>query len=518
MDYSRRTMETLAPEHALARLRISPATLKSPKETPSHLYDFLSSPPLDTSTLAAHDFDVDVRSGFMPPEPPISRLPSEWQEWEVVLQDAIDARLRLGDSPVIRPEETDRSALWREKVQIMPILEVGRLRNSERNLRRAHLVLAWILHFYVHTHPVDATSIVIPKSLTVPLLAVSKELDLPPVLTYSDTVLYNWRYSPEDPSKLESLVLFTGTKDEEHFFLTSAYIELAGVEALSLMQKCFDEAFVADSIALRRITSYLKRLSNVIKRLSKLLDDVREGCDPKVFYNDVRPWLRGEDSGKKPWVFLDENDEEVDFGDKRELSGPSAGQSSLIHGFDVFLGVDHTPRRPPGVGPPSSSSTSTPHPSASNTSGRGDETNKVKRPSGGFLERMQAYMPRHHRAFMNHLKATKRPIRTLVSLNATSGGGAGTPSSLANAYDAAVLALKGLRDTHIRIATLYIINQMPRKADIGPHHGQSDAKQSPVQDDDAGVAKGTGGSDLVPFLKGSRDDTTRTLLNPKSFK
>ncbi|KAG8841773.1 hypothetical protein FRB91_004699, partial [Serendipita sp. 411] len=108
-------METLAPEHALARLRISPATLKSPKETPSHLYDFLSSPPLDTSTLAAHDFDVDVRSGFMPPEPPVSRLPSEWQEWEVVLQDAIDARLRLGDSPVIRPEETDRSALWREK-------------------------------------------------------------------------------------------------------------------------------------------------------------------------------------------------------------------------------------------------------------------------------------------------------------------------------------------------------------------------------------------------------------------
>ncbi|KAG8841323.1 hypothetical protein FRB91_005132 [Serendipita sp. 411] len=58
---------------------------------------------------------------------------------------------------------------------------------------------------------------------------------------------------------------------------------------------------------------------------------------------------------------------------------------------------------------------------------------------------------------------------------------------------------------------------MPRKVDIGPHHGQSDAKQSPVQDD-AGVAKGTGGSDLVPFLKGSRDDTTRTLLNPKSLK
>ncbi|KAG8801768.1 hypothetical protein FRC17_006560 [Serendipita sp. 399] len=527
MDYSRRTIETLVPEHALARLRISPATaIKSPKEKESSRYspyDFIHSPPLDTSTLAAHDFDVDVRSGFMPPEPPISRLPSEWQEWETVLQDAIDARLKLGDNPVVAPEETDRSALWRDRVQNMPILEIGRLRSSERNLRRAHLVLAWVLHFYVHTHPPDTTPIVIPKSLTLPLLAVSRELDLPPVLTYSDTVLYNWRYSPSDPSKLESITLFTGTKDEEHFFLTSAYIELAGVEALSLMQKCFDEAFVADSIALRRIASYLKKLSNVIKRLAKLLDAVREGCDPKVFYNEVRPWLRGEDSGKRPWIFLDENDEEVDFGDRRELSGPSAGQSALIHAFDIFLGVDHTPRRPPGVAagqqqqqspqqPQSQSSSSAPTSSSSNGGNR-----PVKSPSGGFLERMQAYMPRHHRAFMNHLKAAKRPIRTLVSLNATNGASDGAPSSLVNAYDATVLALKGLRDTHIRIATLYIVNQMPRKEHLGPRP-EGEATKLPVVDDNAGVAKGTGGSDLVPFLKGSRDDTTRTLLNPKSLK
>ena len=377
----------------------------------------------------------------------------------------------------------------------MPLLETHRLKVSERNLRRAHLVLAWILHFYVHIHAPATNPIIIPAVLTVPLLAISRELALPPVLTYSDTVLYNWRYAADDPSKLESVTTFTQTKDEEHFFLTSAYIELAGVEALGLMQRCFDEAFVADEIALRRISSYLRKLATVIKRLTKVLDAVRDACEPKIFFNDVRPWLRGEDSGKRRWIFVDEKGEEVDFGDRRELSGPSAGQSSLIHALDIFLGVDHTPSRRPGH--PTTANDQAPSAPASVPA----HANSASKPTKGFLDRMLVYMPRHHRAFMNHLKDTPRPIRTLVSLHAT--GNNSEPSLLANAYDAAVLALKGLRDAHIRIATLYIINQMPR---TDTSHAQAVAS--------AATAKGTGGSDLVPFLKGSRDDTTRALLNP----
>jgi indoleamine 2,3-dioxygenase len=368
----------------------------------------------------------------------------------------------------------------------MSVLDIGTLRNSERLLRRAHLVLAAMLHIYVHTQPPIHAPIIIPAVISVPLLAISRELALPPVLTYSDTVLYNWAYASKGSKELKSIFLLSGTKDEEHFYLTSAYIELAGVEALSLMQRCFDEAFVADSIALKRITSYLKKLSSVIKRLTKILDAVRDGCDPKVFYNDIRPWFKGEDSGKRKWIFVNEDGEEMDFGPQRELSGPSAGQSTLIHALDVFLGVNHTLQR---TGPA--------HPAGAHS-----HSASILKPEG-FLERMQKYMPRHHRAFLNHLKSVPRPIRSLVSLNATNGVD-GCSSSLANAYDAAVLALKGLRDAHIRIATLYIINQVPR----AEHSTGQDPKDS------RSVAKGTGGSDLMPFLKGSRDDTTRTLLNP----
>ncbi|CAG8713120.1 3805_t:CDS:2, partial [Acaulospora colombiana] len=314
MEVSPQAFSKLAPQHALARPRNSTSVLQSVTNKTKAVSTTVYTPPLDTSTLAAHDFDVDVRSGFMPPEPPIDRLPPEWAVWEEILDDAVQSspRLKVGDYADISAEETERSGRWRDSVQDPPSLN----------------------------------PIIIPSVLATPLLAVSKELVLPPVLTYSDTVLYNWRYANENSRELKSVTLFTGTRDEEHFFLTSAYIELAGVEALSLMQRCYDEAFVADSIALRRIASYLKKLAGVINRLTAILDAVRDECDPRVFYHEVRPWFRGEDSGKRRWIFLNEDGDEVDFGDHRELSGPSAGQSSLIHALDIFLGVDHTPRRP----------------------------------------------------------------------------------------------------------------------------------------------------------------------------
>jgi len=123
---------------------------------------------------------------------------------------------------------------------------------------------------------------------------------------------------------------------------------------------------------------------------------------------------------------------------------------------------------------------------------------------------MQTYMPRHHRAFMDHLKTVPRPMRQLVVSNGIDSRD-GSPTPLSNAYDAAVLALKGLRDTHIRIATLYIVSQMPRK-DTSTMAPPSVPTISAIAEQPA-VAKGTGGSDLVPFLKGSRDDTAKTMLN-----
>lgn len=70
----------------------------------------------DTTTLAAHDFDVDTRTGFMPPEPPVVRLPLEWERWENTLDEAVEKKLQLGRKDGLTEAEAASSRAWRSTV------------------------------------------------------------------------------------------------------------------------------------------------------------------------------------------------------------------------------------------------------------------------------------------------------------------------------------------------------------------------------------------------------------------
>jgi len=114
-----------------------------------------------------------------------------------------------------------------------------------------------------------------------------------------------------------------------------------------------------------------------------------------------------------------------------------------------------------------------------------------------FLARMQSYMSRHHRNFLHHLSVNPRPLRTLVST-------AGDPALL-DAYNAAVQSLREFRDAHMIIVTLYIL--LPAKrARAAAKNAEKEQDKAPLQ--------GTGGTDLVSFLKGVRDRTTEARIVP----
>ncbi len=68
---------------------------------------------VDTTTLAAHDFDVDSRTGFLPPQPPVLRLPSGWEVWESILDVAMSQKLQLAER--VERMETEQRALEAEK-------------------------------------------------------------------------------------------------------------------------------------------------------------------------------------------------------------------------------------------------------------------------------------------------------------------------------------------------------------------------------------------------------------------
>ncbi|KAG6840454.1 hypothetical protein C0991_006630 [Blastosporella zonata] len=291
----------------------------------------------NTTTLAARDVDVDTRTGFMPPQPPIYRLPTAWQPWKFILDQAKRLRVRLGDTPGLPDGECLKSESWREQV-----------RNKFGTLLAPSPSHPWMDTSFLCSLPTDFP-VIIPPSITLPLLQVSTQLRLPPVLTYSDNALYIWahRTPPAATNSIPTIdnlccqTFFTGTTDEEEFYLTSIRIEFKGVDTLELMQMIMDEAFVGDDLATRRITQYLFSLSTIVRQLRAMLLAVKETCDPGVFYHQIRPWFRVMDTDprKRPWVFKGiENDHSLQ--QPTELSGPSAGQSSLIHALDIFLGVD----------------------------------------------------------------------------------------------------------------------------------------------------------------------------------
>jgi indoleamine 2,3-dioxygenase len=240
-----------------------------------------------------------------------------------------------------------------------------------------------------------------------------------------------------------------------------------------------DETFVGDDIAIRRITEYLHQLSIVIRHMKVILLDIKKKCSPEVFYHQIRPWLRGEDSqGGRKWIF-EGIDQDPSLAEPVELLGSSAGQSSIFQALDIFFGVDHysSPEELIGLG------------------------------QGSLLKRMRLYMPRHHRNFLTHLENNPRPLRQLVT--SISSGVSDSDQALLKTYNDAVLSLKELRSSHMNIVALFIIGPACHDRLIST----SDSDHVSSSRDEELLLKGTGGTGMVRFLKGIRDRTGHMLID-----
>jgi hypothetical protein len=122
-DHKTYDMQALPPNHFLSQARSftlpgSFSDLAGPSKTSSYS-PFHSTTNIDTSTLAAHDFDVDARTGFMPPQAPLARLPDTWVVWEDTLDDAYSRRLQLATKPNLTSAEAGESATWRNRVHLV---------------------------------------------------------------------------------------------------------------------------------------------------------------------------------------------------------------------------------------------------------------------------------------------------------------------------------------------------------------------------------------------------------------
>ncbi|KAJ6502079.1 Indoleamine 2,3-dioxygenase [Mycena sanguinolenta] len=432
------------------------------------------------------DYDVDAHTGFFP-RSPLTPLSGAFGVWEAALSDAAE-KLSLGeDDSEAAMSKRVTGELWRSQVLSWPVIDTESLHSSHRLLQRAHFVLAWLVHYYVHSAPPTSEEVpfVVPKSLAIPLVAISRQLGIAPVLTFADTVLWNWEViDASRPVSFDNMHfgvhLFSGTEDERNFYATSAKAEWRGIEMLRIIEEYNNLPNLSDLTSISKIARDLGRLTGIINDISDIIQGVRTVVDPHVFYWDLRPWFEGSDA-KGPtapgWIY-----EGVPDSKRLDLSGPSAGQSSVMHALDVFLDIDHKLRQ-----------RRYPAPSESN-----------KRADHGFMDRMRRYMPGKHREYLTSLATSPRSIRELAQK---------TPA-LREPYDNAVMALKKLRDLHMRIACLYVVTMSRTTPDahtMCPVASTMDKLQR-ARASGNGPTRGTGGNELALLLKAGRDATRRAVL------
>lgn len=61
-------------------------------------------------------YDLDSRTGFIPPEPPLLRLADGYERWELLLDDAKANFVNPGSSGLATATEMQYTSKWRNRV------------------------------------------------------------------------------------------------------------------------------------------------------------------------------------------------------------------------------------------------------------------------------------------------------------------------------------------------------------------------------------------------------------------
>ena len=347
--------------------------------------------------LRLKDFNISEKTGFLPEQPPLKRLPDEcFSPWEDLMEHL----------PQLIKDKT-----LREEVHKLPDVEFSeKTLKNEREWQRANVLLTFISQAYIWIDGDNCLVDTVPRKLAVPWSSVSEHLGIPPVATYVSVVSYN--YAVKDPSKpiaIENVVglgSFTGELDESWFYMIHVCVEKVAIPGLNALEKSY---FAMAEQNNDTLAQELKIIRKSIEDMTHVTNRMYEHCDAKFFYVDLRVFLAGSEGIESlPDGIIYEGVDEK----PKKYGGGSGGQSAAVHSFDIFLGVEHT---------------------ASDLE---------------FVKKMRENMPKKHREFLDVLKQQPSVKEYVMQSN---------HSELILSYNQALEALKVFRSKHVVLATRYVV-------------------------------------------------------------
>uniref|UniRef100_A0A3P8SCU3 Indoleamine 2,3-dioxygenase 1 n=1 Tax=Amphiprion percula TaxID=161767 RepID=A0A3P8SCU3_AMPPE len=384
-------------------------------------------------------FDISEELGFVLEEP-LTHLPDYYRVW----LDLANNLTHLIESRKLR-----------DLVHNMPVLSPDLL-TDHRELRLAHLTLGFISMGYVWQEGQHAPAQILPKALAWPYWLVSRRLGLPPILTYADSVLANWKL--RDPTgdmeirNMDLIFSFPGGESCRGFFLVSLLVEMAASSGIAGALEVMHAVKICDLISIQK---GLIKVTQSLKKMKETFKLMHNQVEPTAFHGTLRIFVSGwKDNPMLPRGLLYEGVSSEPI----LLSGGSAAQSSAIQCFDALLCIQHE-----------------------------DET-------GAFLTRMRDYMPPAHRQLIETLSICPSLRDFILSRSS---------SDLCQAYNSCVSALVDLRCYHLNTVTKYVIVAGNHARSMGcPLRGVGTALNN----------TGTGGSNIMVFLKSVRNTTQKALI------
>eukprot|EP01027_Heterolobosea_sp_BB2_P017799 GEZU01025175.1.p1 GENE.GEZU01025175.1~~GEZU01025175.1.p1 ORF type:complete len:326 (+),score=93.34 GEZU01025175.1:248-1225(+) len=319
--------------------------------------------------------------------------------------------------------------------------------------------------------PVDR----LPNLIAQPWYDVAQLVGHPPIITHSSIVIANWyvinsnnnagHRASNDEIRLGNICTlhsFTGGADEDWFYLVTVDIEARAAPGVAAAVEIIRNVLLdADHSREAQVSDGFKRVALALEAMSATMSRMKEQNDPYIFYNRVRQCLAGWKNN--PDFPNGVTYEGVASGKDVQLfcTGGSAAQSTTLHVFDELLGIRH---------------------------------------ASPFLQEARDYMPAKHRQFVNELRVLCHDGDSTAA-NGGNNSGIGnnrireyvlssTNTELREAYNDCVAKLEQFRSKHIQIVAQYII----------------------AQSKDLNREQGTGGSNLIPFLKGIRDVVKESVL------
>lgn len=243
----------------------------------------------------------------------------------------------------------------------------------------------------------------IPEGVAAPLVQLAAMVERPPILSYSNYVLANWRRPvPSAPILVDDLRLiqnFLGSRGESWFILIHVDIEARAVEALKNLHTAVQSVEQDDPAKLE------KALAGIGESISQMVATFRrmaEACDSKVYYFKVRPYIFGFDDVIYEGVH-------AYAGKPQTFRGQTDAQSSIVPALIAALGLAH-------------------------------EQNSLTH----SLEMTKAYMPKPHREFVHEMSLTG--IRENVRWHADR-------APLVEAYNECLLRVVEFRSLHYFFAS-----------------------------------------------------------------